>query len=86
MTTAGETASSDHMSRALGIDCSCCSVKFCCTRVVVTSTSGASAVTITASCTVATPISMCTVAVKPSVTPMASRFVVVKPVSSNVSA
>ena len=51
--TAGVTASSAHMSRPFGIDWSCSSLKFCCTRVADVSMTGDSPVTVTVSCSVA---------------------------------
>ncbi len=51
--TAGVTASSDHMSRPLGIDWSCSVLKFCWMRVAVVSMTGDSPVTVTVSCRVA---------------------------------
>ena len=52
--TAGVAASSAHMSRPFGIDSSCASLKFCCTRVAEVSITGESPVTVTVSCSVAT--------------------------------
>ena len=64
--TDGVTASSAHMSRAFGIDCSCSILKFCCTRVAVVSMTGDSPLTVTVSCSVASASSTFTLAVKPS--------------------
>ena len=64
--TAGVTASSAHMSRPLGIDCSCSSLKFCTTRVAVVSMTGDAPLTVTVSCSVASASSTLTLAVKPS--------------------
>ncbi len=80
--TPGVTASSAHMSRALGIDSSCSSLKFCCTRVAEVSMTGDSPVTVTVSCSAATASSTFTVAVKPSATWIPSRLSVLKPASS----
>jgi hypothetical protein len=54
------------MSRPFGIDSSCASLKFCCTRVAEVSITGEAPVTVTVSCTVASVRSAFTVAVKPS--------------------
>ncbi len=54
MITPGVAASSDHMSRPFGIDSSCASLKFCCTRVAEVSITGDAPVTVTVSCSVAT--------------------------------
>ena len=83
--TAGVTASSAHMSRPFGIDCSCSSLKFCTTRVAVVSMTGEAPLTVTVSCNVASASSTFTLAVKPSVIEMPERFSVLKPASSKVS-
>ncbi len=80
--TAGVTASSDHMSRPLGIDCSCSTLKFCCTRVAVVSMTGDSPVTVTVSCSVASASSMFNVAVNPRASWMPSRRTALKPARS----
>ncbi len=85
MITPGVAASSDHMSRPLGIDSSCASLKFCCTRVAEVSITGDAPVTVTVSCSVATFRSALTLAVKPSEIWMSLRLTVLKPASSNVS-
>ena len=64
--TAGVTASSAHMSRAFGIDCSSVSLKFWTVRVAVVSMIGDAPVTVTVSCSVASASSTLTVAVNPS--------------------
>ena len=55
------------MSRPFGIDWSCSSLKFCCTRVEVVSMIGEAPVTVTVSCSVASVSSTLRFAVKPSV-------------------
>ena len=70
------------MSRALGIDRSCSTLKFCCTRVAVVSMTGDSPVTVTVSCSVASASSMLTLAVKPRASWMPSRRTVLNPASS----
>jgi hypothetical protein len=80
--TAGVTASSDHMSRPFGIDCSESSLKFCTTRVAVVSMTGDSPVTVTVSSRVASASSMLMLAVNPSVIWMFSRRTVLNPGSS----
>ena len=74
------------MSRAFGIDCSCSSLKFCCTRVEEVSMTGDSPVTVTVSCSVATASSTFTVRREARVEiSMPSRFSVLKPASSKVT-
>jgi hypothetical protein len=73
------------MSRPFGIESSCASLKFCCTRVAEVSMTGDAPVTVTVSCNVATFRSALTFAVKPSEIWMPSRFTVLNPVSSKVS-
>ena len=80
--TEGVTASSAHMSRPFGIDCSCSILKFCCTRVVLVSITGDAPLTVTVSCNVASASSTLTCAVKPSPIAMPSRLKVLKPASS----
>ena len=86
ITTPGVAASRAHMSRPLGIESSCSSLKFCCTRVAVVSITGETPETVTVSYKVASARSAFTLAVKPSEIWMPSRFTVLKPASSNVSA
>ena len=74
------------MSRPFGIDCSCSILKFCCTRVALVSMTGDAPLTVTVSCNVASASSTLTLAVKPSVIAMPSRFSVLKPASSKVTA
>ena len=83
--TEGVTASKAHMSRPLGSDWSCSSLKFCCTRVVDVSITGDSPVTVTVSCSDATASSTLSVAVNPSRISTPSFFRVLKPGISNVS-
>ena len=83
--TDGVTASSAHMSRPFGIDCSCSILKFCCTRVVLVSITGEAPLTVTVSCNVASASSTFTFAVKPRVIWMPERFSVLKPPNSKVS-
>ena len=73
------------MSRPLGIELSCSSLKFCWTLVAVVSMTGEAPVTVTVSWRVATAISALTVALKPRAIWMPSRRTVLKPGSSNVS-
>src|SRR4029453_12903618 len=82
ITTPGVAASSAPMSRPLGIELSCSSLKFCCTRVADVSITGDAPDTVTVSCTVASARSAFTVAVKPSEIWMPLRFTVLKPVRS----
>ena len=70
------------MSRALGIDCSCSSLKFCTVRVALVSMIGDSPVTVTVSCRVASASSTFTLAVKPSEIWIPSRLTVLNPGSS----
>src|SRR5437867_8368667 len=83
--TAGVTASSAHMSRAFGSDCSCSILKFCCVRVVDVSMTGEAPVTVTVSWSDATFISTFSVAVNPSRISIPSCLIVLKPGSSNVT-
>ena len=83
--TDGVTASSAHMSRPLGSDCSCSSLKFCWTRVEVVSMTGDSPVTVTVSCSVASASSTLTFAVNPSVIWMPSRLSVLNPAELEAS-
>ena len=85
MITPGVAASSAHMSRPFGIDSSCASLKFCCTRVAEYRSPANRRVTVTVSCSVATASSAFTLAVKPSDTWTPPRLTVLKPASSNVS-
>ena len=84
--TDGVTASSAHMSRPFGSDCSCSILKFCCTRVALVSMIGDTPLTVTVSCNVASARSALTCAVKPSAIAMPSRFSVVNPASSKLTA
>ena len=84
MITPGVAASSAHMSRPFGIDSSCASLKFCCTRVAEVSITGEAPDTVTVSCNDASDMSALTLAVKPREIWMPSRLRVLKPASSKV--
>jgi hypothetical protein len=83
--TDGVVASSDHISRALGIDDSICWSKLVWMRVAEVSMTGDAPLTVTVSCSAATFRLTLTCALKPSVMRMPSRTLFWKPASSNAS-
>jgi hypothetical protein len=83
--TAGVSASSDHMSRALGSESSWLWSKFVCTRLAVVSIVVDSPTTVTASCIAWRDREASAVAVKPTPTRTSSRTTLPKPCMSKVS-
>ena len=83
--TAGVSASSDHMSRALGRESSWLWSKLVCTRVAVASMVGASPVTVSSSSIVLRDSLMFTSAVKPMPMRIPSRTTLPNPASSKVT-